>query len=230
MRILVVIPARSGSKGLKDKNIKLLDNKPLLCHSIDVAKKVFPIEDIFVSTDSAHYAALVKEYSGIEIPFLRPDFLSTDTATTQDVLKHTLNYFENLGIVYDGLMVLQPTSPFRTKEQLEEALDIFKKNRFCDLVASVTITDSNPYYVLFEEKKNGFLEKSKISSATRRQDLPVVFEFNGSIYIYNLDSLKNQNITQFKKIVKFVMPKYYSIDIDDHLDFEYADFLLSKEK
>ncbi len=226
MKTLIVIPARSGSKGLKNKNILPLNGKPLIFYSIDVAREVFSDEEIFVSTDSEEYATLIKNERGLDIPFLRPEALASDTASTQDVLIHTLAYFENNGKSFDAVLLLQPTSPFRKKEHLKEALSIFLENRDCDLVVSVKETDANPYYVLFEEEDK-YLVKSKSSKVTRRQDLPCVYELNGSIYIFNVSSLKTKKSAEFDKIIKYQMTKNYSIDIDDKIDFEFANFLLT---
>ena len=225
MNTLVVIPARSGSKGLKDKNIKPLNGKPLLFYSIDTAREVFSDNDLFISTDSVDYANLVKNKKRLNIPFLRPQKLASDSANTQDVLLHTLAYFEKQGEVYDAVMLLQPTSPFRKKEHLIEALKLYEMNKNCDMVVSVKETDVNPYYVLFEEV-NGFLKKSKESNVTRRQDLPPVYEINGSIYIYNSESLKTKNVSEFDKIIKYKMAKEFSIDIDDQLYFDFASFMI----
>lgn len=228
MRTLVVIPARSGSKGLKGKNIKPLNGKPLLFYSIESAREIFPDEDIFISTDSKDYSDLVSNKIGVEIPLLRPIELSSDKASTQDVLIHALEYYEKKGMYYDSVMLLQPTSPFRTKEHLTQAIELFRQNKECDLLVSVKKTDANPYYVLFEEE-NGYLVKSKKSKATRRQDLPNVYEVNGSIYIFNSHSLRTKKATEFDKIIKFEMSKHYSIDIDDQLDFDFAEYLIKNQ-
>ena len=115
MKTLVVIPARSGSKGLPDKNIKLLNGKPLIHYSIEVAQKVFSNQDICVSTDSQKYIS-VAEMTGIQVPFLRPEELANDTATTQEVLLHCIKFYESRDMFYDYVLLLQPTSPLRKKK------------------------------------------------------------------------------------------------------------------
>ena len=224
MKTLVVIPARSGSKGLPDKNIKLLNGKPLIHYSIEVAQQIFNNEDICISTDSDEYIKIV-EKTGLRVPFVRPEILSTDKSTTQDVLLHCLNFYEKKGLFYDYILLLQPTSPFREKNHLE---DILMTNcEECDMIVSVKETESNPYYVLFEENKSGLLEKSKKGIFIRRQDCPKVYEYNGSMYLINTKSLKNTLISNFKKIRKYEMHSKYSIDIDNQLDFDFAEFLMN---
>ena len=225
MRTLVVIPARSGSKGLPNKNIKLLNGKPLIHYSIEVAQKIFSNEDICISTDSDEYIKIAQQ-RGLNVPFVRPENLSTDKTTTQDVLLHSLDFYEKKGVFYDYILLLQPTSPFREKHHLEDILML--NNEECDMIVSVKETESNPYYVLFEENKSGLLEKSKKGNFTRRQDCPKVYEYNGSMYLINAKSLKNTLITNFKKIRKYEMHSKYSIDIDNQLDFDFAEFLINK--
>ena len=120
--ILVVIPARGGSKGLPGKNIKMLCGKPLIAYSIDVARAFADDKNICVSTDSEEIKQVVEQY-GLKVPFLRPDHLATDTATSDDVLIHAVNYYrEQYGRTFKKLMLLQPTSPLRTKEDVEGAI------------------------------------------------------------------------------------------------------------
>jgi len=224
MRTLVVIPARSGSKGLPDKNIKVLNGKPLIHYSIEVAQQIFSNEDICISTDSDEYIKIAQQ-RGLNVPFVRPENLSTDKATTQDVLLHSLDFYEKKGVFYDYILLLQPTSPFREKKHLEDIL--MENNEGCDMIVSVKETDSNPYYVLLEENEEGYLKKLMKGKFTRRQDCPKVYEYNGSMYLINTKSLKNTLISNFKKIRKYEMHSKYSIDIDNQLDFDFAEFLIN---
>jgi N-acylneuraminate cytidylyltransferase len=226
MNTLFLIPARGGSKGVPGKNSKLLNKKPLISYSIDFAKKFAKTEDICISTDDEKIIEIA-EKEGLKISFIRPDFLASDTATSYDVITHALNYYESIGKTYDNVVLLQPTSPFRKTEHLKNAFSIYNKD--IDAVVSVCETQSNPYYVLFEENDNGFLKKSKELTVTRRQDVPKVYEFTGSIYVLNVNSLKkHQNISEFKKIVKIETPHYYSVDIDTIEDWMYCEFIIEK--
>ena len=226
MNTLVVIPARSGSKGLPDKNIKLLNGKPLIHYSIEVAQQIFNNEDICISTDSDKYIKIA-EQTGLKVPFVRPETLSTDNATTQDVLLHCLDFYEQKGVFYDYILLLQPTSPFREKKHLEDILMANKED--CDMIVSVKETESNPYYVLFEENKSGLLEKSKKDNFTRRQDCPKVYEYNGSMYLIKVSSIKEKLFSSFTKIKKYEMHSKYSIDIDSEIDFKLAEVLIDYE-
>jgi len=227
LKALVVIPARGGSKGLPGKNIKLLNGKPLIHYTIDVARELFADTEIIVSTDSQEIKEIV-EQTGLKVPFLRPKSLATDTATTHDVLLHALNWFVKENGEPSVVILLQPTSPFRTKDHIKGALNLFNHN--IDMVVSVKETESNPYYVLFEDNQNGFLIKSKKGNFTRRQDCPKVWEINGAIYIINTASLKKTNINDFVKVKKYIMDILSSIDIDNIDDFQYCQYILSNGK
>ena len=226
MRTLVVIPARSGSKGFPDKNIKVLNGKPLIHYSIEVAQQIFDNEDICISTDSDEYIKIA-EKTGLRIPFVRPETLSTDNATTQDVLLHCLDFYEQKGVFYDYILLLQPTSPFREKKHLEDIL--MGNNEDCDMIVSVKETDSNPYYVLLEENEEGYLKKLMKGEFTRRQDCPKVYEYNGSMYLIRVSSMKEKLISSFTKIKKYEMHSKYSLDIDSEIDFKLAEVLLDYE-
>lgn len=226
MKYLIIIPARGGSKGIPNKNIKLLDGKPLIHYTIEAAREVFEDADICVSTDSQEIKS-VAEQTGLYVPFLRPEHLATDNAGTYDVLCHALDFFEKQDNHYDAIVLLQPTSPLREPQHIKEILQLFSSD--IDMVVSVKETDSNPYYVLFEENQQGFLEKVKKGNFHRRQDCPKVWEYNGSIYVVNTAILKEKKTFQsFKKIVGYEMDAKYSLDLDTLLDWEFITFLLQK--
>jgi N-acylneuraminate cytidylyltransferase len=225
MKPLVVIPARGGSKGVPRKNIKKLAGKPLIYYTIEAAREVFEDKNIIVSTDDLEIKEVV-EKTGLKVPFLRPQELATDEAGTQDVLKHTIEYSEENGYYPDTLILLQPTSPFRTGEHIKEALKLYHDD--LDMVVSVKETKSNPYYVLFEENEDGYLRKSKEGDFTRRQDVPKIWEYNGAIYIININSLKINIISKLEKVVKYKMSEDSSHDIDSELDFLIAQMIINQ--
>lgn len=228
MKPLIVIPARGGSKGVPGKNIKLLNGKPLIHYTIQAAQSIFENQYIYVSTDSTEIKDAVEE-TGLEVPFLRPEYLATDTANSRDVLLHALEQFKLANDVEpDVIILLQPTSPFRNQNHITEALKLYSND--VDMVVSVKETNANPYYVLFEEDDNKFLKKSKQSNDTRRQDVPKVWELNGAIYIIKTKSIKDKPIGDFKKIIKYQMDDVSSIDIDTPLDWEFAELLASKKQ
>ncbi len=223
LKILYVIPARGGSKGVPGKNIKPLAGKPLIYYSIEVARQLTTDENICVTTDDLMIKEAV-EKTGLHVPFLRPENLSTDTATSNDVILHALNYYEQKGFFFDLIVLLQPTSPFRKLKDVENAFAMWTSN--LDMVVSVKETKSNPYYLLVEEDEEGYLQKSKKGSFTRRQDCPTVYEYNGAVYLINVDSLKHKKISEFSKVKKVVMDENSSVDIDTPLDWIFAETLL----
>ena len=229
MKPLVIIPARGGSKGVPKKNIKPLNGKPLIHYTIEAARAVFHDDKIIVSTEDEEIKEIVEKI-GLKVPFLRPTALATDETSTYEVLLDTIKQVEKTGYVPDTIILLQPTSPFRNAAHIQSAIKIFKKNLDVDMVTSVKETKANPYYLLYEEDKELYLKKFKITNFTRRQDCPKVWELNGAIYIINKKSLIVKPISLFNKIIKYEMDEKSSIDIDSMLDFEFAEFLLQSIK
>lgn len=227
MRPIVIIPARGGSKGLVDKNILPLNGVPLIHYTINAARKVFSDELIFVSTDSEKIKT-VAEQTGISVPFLRPAELASDTASSIDVLFHVLNAAENNSYSPDTIILLQPTSPFRTESHIREAIALYDDK--VDMVVSVTESHSNPYYGMFEDNADGFLVKVKEGNYTRRQDCPKVWQYNGAIYVIRVNSLREYSNLSFPKIRRYEMPQQESIDIDTITDFLFAEFLMIHQK
>ena len=226
MKSLIIIPARGGSKGIPGKNITLLGGKPLICHTIDVAKQISPDSDICLSTDDEKIIKVAEEY-GLKVPFVRPAYLAADNSGTYEVLLHALEFYEAQGKKYDKIILLQPTSPFRTVEDIENSVRLYRDD--IDMVVSVKESEANPYYNLFEEDGEGFLLHSKGDGEyKRRQDAPKMWEYNGAVYVINPKSLKDSPLSQFKKIVKYVMPEERSLDLDTPLDWKIAEAVISE--
>ncbi|MGW9684603.1 acylneuraminate cytidylyltransferase family protein [Flagellimonas sp. 2504JD1-5] len=226
MDLLAVIPARAGSKGISKKNTKLLAGKPLVQYTIEVAKEVFKTEDILISTDDDHVVGIA-ENLGVPVPFKRPEYLSNDTASMYNVLLHALEkHEERVKRNVSGLVLLQPTSPFRTSLHVKEAIQIFEDNKGLDMVVSVNKAKSNPYYTLFEENKKGYLKPSKKGDFVRRQDCPDVWEYNGAVYVININSLKKYALNKFERIKKYEMSDETSLDLDTPLDWKIAEELI----
>jgi CMP-N,N'-diacetyllegionaminic acid synthase len=222
MRFLIVIPARGGSKGIPGKNIKLLNGKPLICYTIDIARELAKEEDdICVSTDSNEIISVVENY-GLKVRFIRPAALASDSSATNDVLVHALNFYEGLGRSYDIIVLLQPTSPLRKTHQVAAGLKMFTPE--IDMVVSVK--QSHSAAVICNENKEGFLELTLSKNGVRRQDSAGYYEYNGAFYIINIASLKKFSLKGFTKTVKYVMPDDDSIDIDDMLDWQLCEILL----
>jgi len=228
MKKLFLIPARGGSKGIPKKNIKKLNGKALIEYSLDIAKSLSNNDEICVTTDSTEIKETVENY-GFKVPFLRPDNLSNDFAGMYEVIMHALDFYKTKGIEFDILVLLQPTSPLRTNDDVKEAIEMYNKN--LDMVVSVRESDANPYYNIFEENGNGYLQLSKPSpDIVRRQDAPKVYLYNGAIYVLNVQSLYSKNINQFEKIRKYVMSPEKSVDLDTLSDWNYCEYLMTLSK
>ncbi len=227
-KTLFIIPARGGSKGIIGKNIKILNNKPLIYYSIEFAKKFAKDEDICVSTDDETIAQIVTKFP-LSLPFLRPQNLAKDHSPMEEVLNNALNFYLSKGICYDNFVLLQPTSPFRRTADLEKAFSIYKTNKEIDMVVSVTETKDNPYFNVYEEDTKGYLFKSKIGNFGTRQECPPVWRYNGSLYLVRVESFfKTKSLPLLEKKTKIEMPDLYSIDLDTPLDWEFAEFLIQK--
>ncbi len=224
MEILYVIPARGGSKGIPHKNIKLLAGKPLICYSIDIARGLTSDENICLSTDDNEIIKLVEDY-GLKVPFVRPEQYATDSATTNDVLIHAIEFYEATGKQYDVIVLLQPTSPLRKIQQVQEALTLYCNE--IDMVVSVK--ESHAAIVLCDENNDGYLEMLFNKSGDRRQNIAKYYEYNGAIYIINVDRLKEFSLSGLIRKKKYVMDEASSIDIDNEFDWLHAEFLLLEQ-
>ena len=221
---IFIIPARKGSKGIPNKNIKKLLGKPLLNYTTEYAKKIKTSNDIIcVTTNDQRVKNIIKKDDEIEI-INRPNNLAFDSTSMQDVIDHVIRFYSDKNIFFDSVVLLQPTSPIRKISDFKKIKKEF--NLKIDMVVSVKKAKENPYYLLYEENHKGFLEKSKSLKVKRRQDAPLVYSLNGSFFMINTNSLKNKLIEDFSKIVKVEMPFERSIDLDDELDWDYLNFLI----
>ncbi len=226
MKILYIIPARGGSKGVPRKNVRLLNGKPLIAYSIEMALSVASAEDICVTTDDDEVIEVAKS-CGLEVPFKRPAHLASDSAGSYEVLLHALAHYESIGRRYDAVMLLQPTSPFRTSQHLKDITSLYTPQ--LDMVVSVGRSHQNPYFNLFEEKADGFLEKSKSGHYEGRQAVPPVYFYNGSLYLINVNSLKEMPLSAFEHVKKFLMSDICSYDIDTMLDWAICETILANQ-
>lgn len=225
MRTLFIIPARAGSKGIIKKNTRILGSKPLIIHSLLLARQFAGDNDICITTDDQDVIKYALD-EGYKIPFIRPEHLSTDQAAMRDVLLHALDHYESAGQLYDCIILLQPTSPFRNAEHVEQALKKYEPS--IDMVVSVVESKANPYFVLFEENNDGFLIKSKTGNFTSRQECPKVWQLNGAVYVINCISLRKSSISDFRRIKKVEMDQLHSVDLDTEIDWKLA-VLLNEE-
>lgn len=225
MKNIAIIPARSGSKGLKDKNIKLLNGKPLIAYTIEAAQNSNIFDEIFVSTDSQEYAEIALEY-GASVPFLRSKELSNDTASSWDVVKDALINYRMAGKEFDTVALLQPTSPLRNSDDIVHGYNqMISKN--ANSIISVCIADHSPLWsnTLPEDSSlYNFLNQELIKIP--RQILPTYYRINGAMYLVKKEYLmRTENIYEEKSFA-FIMPKENSIDIDDIIDFIITEALL----
>lgn len=223
-KILAIIPARKGSKGIPSKNTKLICKKPLVTWTIEAAQKSKYINKIIVSTDCQKVKAIAESYN-INVPRLRPDNLSTDSASSDDVIKHELKERKNFDIV----CMLQPTSPLRDFKDIDEAFEKFFKLNANALV-SVCKDNHSPYWSF--EINGSYLKTlfpdKKINK--RRQELPETYKLNGAIYIARIDFYRKNSSFLSNKTIPYIMPFNKSIDIDTNEDFNIAEKTLAKGK
>lgn len=222
MKILYLIPARGGSKGIPGKNIKPFMGKPLICHAIDQARAAGADDcDICVSTDSDEIMKTVEDY-GLKVPFKRPAHLATDTAGSYGVILHALEWYGEKGDDYDLVVLLQTTSPLRTASDIRGAIALWTPET--DMVVSVCEAATNPYYNAFETDIEGNLHISKGDGHyTRRQDAPKVWEYNGAVYVMKAESLRRMPMSEFPVRRPYVMPTERSVDLDTPADWARAE-------
>lgn len=218
-RILAVIPARGGSKGIPGKNIIDLNGKPLIQYSIDAALESKYIDNTIVSTDSVEIADVAVK-CGASVPFLRPAEFATDKAKTIDVLIHVVAELEKKGQKYDYLVLLQPTQPLRLSKHIDEAIEkLISSNK--DSLVGVTPVQDHPILVRSINEENELVPLLEISSTVRRQDFPDYFKVNGAIYINSLKNLTKETSLN-DNILPYEMENQYSVDIDEMIDLEIA--------
>jgi CMP-N,N'-diacetyllegionaminic acid synthase len=229
MRILALIAARGGSKRLPRKNMRLLGGKPLIVWSIDVAKGIPEICDILVSTDDVAIATVSKEV-GAYVPWLRPAELATDTASSVEVVLHALDWYEAEKGPVDGILLLQPTSPFRTQATVKRGIKLFRQHGQ-KAVVGITPTHEHPMWML---KMDGdylvpFLEDHGLQ--TRSQDLPKTYIVNGSLYLVAPSELRLcRSFVTSKTIPLLIESPQEAVDIDTELDFNLAELIVDKRE
>jgi len=224
---LCIIPARGGSKGLPGKNIHQLHNKPLIAYSIEAAKKAEVFDEIMINTDSKDIAEVAKRY-GASVPFLRPKELASDTAHIMDTYMHTLDFYGKLGKAFDYLMVLLPTAPLRSDEDIKGAINLVIE-KSGDSVLSVCEVDHPPLWMNTLDESLSI--KNFISPEIRqknRQELPNYYRINGAIYLSKVETLQKYRDWYSGDSYAYIMPKSRSVDIDSLDDLLFAEFLLQK--
>ncbi|WP_071520486.1 cytidylyltransferase domain-containing protein [Neomoorella thermoacetica] len=220
--ILGFIPARAGSKGVPGKNIRPLAGKPLIVHTIETARASGVFDFLLVSTDGEEIARIARE-AGAEVPFMRPAELATDAARGIDVLSHAMAWCEEHGRLYDWVMVLQPTSPLRSVDDILGACRLMLE-RNALAVVSVCQVDHHPWWcnTLPEDlNMENFIRPEVVNM--NRQELPVFYRLNGAIYLGEWNFIKNEKSWYGASTFAYIMPKERSVDIDSEIDFSLAE-------
>lgn len=226
-KTIATICARGGSKGLPRKNVRPFAGKPLIAHTIEQARACPLIEAVYVSTDDDEIAAVAREW-GAQVPYRRPAELATDAAAKIPAIEHMVAHLESQGERIDLVVDLQPTSPLRTQQDLADSIRLAPQ---ADLIVTVTEPSHNPYYSLVEARPDGTLRVSKAEGFARRQDVPQAWGLNGSIYVWQRAALARAAVDGFWSVAirPSVMPRHRSVDIDDVLDFEWAEWLWRRQ-
>ena len=230
MEILSIIPARCGSKGIKDKNIVDLCGKPLIHYSIEIGKELVEksiISESIVSTDCERIASISKEL-GANVPFLRPEYLSGDKAKSIDYVIHALDYFKEIDKIFDAVLILQPTSPLRTFENVKESIEIFNTNKFDSLISAYKDETINLNIIYTNNNGLGYPLDQSHNIGSRRQDHDDYFIRNGAIYITKCNLIYNQKVLVSNEPYLYEMKKSLSVNLDTEEDLELIRSMLCK--
>jgi CMP-N-acetylneuraminic acid synthetase len=222
---LAIIPARSGSKRVPDKNTTLLGGMPLIAHTIKAAASSRKIDRTVVSTDSEQIARIAREWGG-DVPFLRPPEIAGDASPAIETILHAVNTIERDGCRVDAVVLLQPTSPFRTAAHIDAALDLFESSG-ADTVTSIRELSEHPYWCWTIKDGDFKPYFSKDHMSMGRETLPPAFIENGAIFVVRR-SLVAKNTIYGERIVPYLMSRESSLDIDTLDDLRLAEFLLEK--
>lgn len=217
---IVVIPARSGSKGVKNKNKRIIHGKPLVCYTIETALNVKGIDHIFLTTNDTDIAGLVYEDDRIELD-LRPDNLSQDNTTIESVIEYLITKYS----IYNcNIVLLQPTSPMRSAKDVENCLALLEEDSNCSVVSVVQVEDAHPAR-MYQECNNLLQPLIPSQASWRRQDLPARYLRNGSIYVFKVRSGKFNIISDM--IIPYHMSDVESVNIDTELDLKLLEVVLN---
>lgn len=231
MRPLYIIPARGGSKGIPRKNVAPLAGRPLIAYTIAAAQADAAITGgyVLLSTDDDEIARVARA-EGLEVEYMRPAALATDTAGSREVVLDAMAWARSRGIDFDTVVLLQPTSPLRTAADIAACRSAYEAAGDADMAVTVCEADANPYYTLFETDPDGILHISKGDGLyTRRQDCPKVYQYNGAVYVIRPASIGAMPLGAFPRRVPSVMPASRSIDIDTPMDLHMAEYMITSQ-
>ena len=228
MKTICFIGARGGSKGIPRKNIRILDNKPLIAHTIESALNTGIFDHVIVSTEDSEIARVAKKY-GAEVPFIRPKKLATDTAGFADVMIHGIDELHKLGYKFNTFVNRDCTVPFMRISDMRNAVKLLK-NRKCDAVYGVYKQHFNPYFNMMEKDSDGFLElcKKLKERPKSRQSAPTVYQLNG-LFVYDVDKFLKYKTPILPKSLPYEIPPECGLMIDTELEFQIAEIMLKKK-
>ena len=220
MRAIAIIPARSGSKGLPDKNILPLEGKPMMAYTIEACLESDCFERVHVSTDSELYAQIAIKY-GAEVPFLRDPSLATDQATTEDVIRDVLEKYHAMGEEFEVFGIMQPTSPLRTALDIQNSFRLFQE-KDADSVIGVCPMEHSPLWSNQLGESDSMYHFLDTQANQNRQHFGQFYRINGAIYLMRISAYSSHMALYGERSYAYRMPKERSIDIDDSMDFEIA--------
>ncbi|MEG2058903.1 MAG: acylneuraminate cytidylyltransferase family protein [Lachnospiraceae bacterium] len=231
MRTIAIIPARSGSKGLVNKNIKMLAGKPMIAYTIEACIASGCFDVVHVSTDSEEYGRIAKHY-GAEVPFLREENLASDSATTESVIKSVLQKYREMeggDREFSHFAIMQPTSPLRTAEDIREAFALLKEKQ-ADSVIGICQMEHSPLWsntLPDSHSMEGFLSQT---NNRERHEFDTYYRINGAMYLVKTDIYTDHMAMYGPRSYGYIMNKSHSVDVDDAFDFRFAEVLLATEE
>lgn len=225
-KILCVVPARGGSKGLPGKNIKQLIDKPLIAWSIEQGLGSKYVNEVIVSTESEEIAEIARKY-GARVPFLRPAFLAQDNSSTADVLIHLIVELEKIGESFDYILLLEPTSPLREVVDIDKAFEQLLSIQNAKSIVGISKVESqHPSFSVSLDIQNCFIQSKNNFKVLRRQEIEELYFYEGSVYISEIETYKEKKNFYHKNALGYIIPKWKSLEIDDEVDFILTEALL----
>jgi len=224
-RVLAVIPARSGSKRIKNKNIRLLAGKPLICHAISAALGSKYVDKVMVTTDGSEIATAAKK-CGAEVPFIRPTKLASDSAKSFDVVYHAVKFYEEKREIFDIIVLIQPTTPLVASEDVDAAVEKLVETRTNSCV-TVCQVGERPEWMFSIQEGLAISHDQNFDENKRTQDLEPLYRINGGVYAVKKTTIFEQKtLFDFKNMSAVIMPRERSVDIDEEMDFAIAEVLI----
>jgi CMP-N,N'-diacetyllegionaminic acid synthase len=228
-KVLWLITARSGSKSIPDKNIKFLGGHPLISYRIQSAKNTQVSGDVWVSTDSEKYAQIAKQY-GAEIPFIRPDYLATDDASSMDVVLHAMEYASSLNEKYDYIGLLEPTSPFMQSSDLDKAIELLNLNESASAIVATKESRPNSIFIQKEgEYLSELADNLRLLKKLGRQLFSKEITPSGGFYISKWDDFLESKSFYTRRTLSYLVDDISGLEIDEPLDWEFAEFIIEKK-